>query len=144
MFTLPELEEKEIEAYHKLIRVLTHEIMNSITPISSLASTAGGMLLSVQAADVEKRAEAFKDIVTAMSAIQKRSEGLMYFVDKYRSLAKIPKPAVQIVKASDVFERIRTLMVAAIQWKRRFMFSIHIEPRDLELADRSLTRWNKC
>jgi len=130
---LPELEEKEIEAYHKLIRVLTHEIMNSITPISSLASTAGSMLLSVSSADVEKRGEAFKDIVSAMSTIQKRSEGLMYFVDKYRSLAKTPKPSVQIVKAADVFERIRTLMVAAIHGKE-ILFSIHIEPRDLELA----------
>ena len=130
---LPELEEKEIEAYQKLIQVLTHEIMNSVTPISSLASTAGTILSSVRKGDKENHDEALEDISSAISTIQKRSEGLIYFVDKYRSLTKIPKPTVQIVKVSDIFQRIHTLMDAAIKGTE-ISFSSDIEPKDLELA----------
>lgn len=130
---LPELEEKEIEAYQKLIQVLTHEIMNSVTPISSLASTAGTMLSSVRKGDKENHGEALEDISSAISTIQKRSEGLIYFVDKYRSLTKIPKPAVQIVKVSEVFQRIHTLMDTAIKGTG-ISFTSDIEPKDLELA----------
>jgi two-component system nitrogen regulation sensor histidine kinase NtrY len=130
---LPELEEKEIEAYQKLIRVLTHEIMNSVTPISSLASTVGNMLSSLQKTEVEINNEILEDISSAISTIQKRSEGLIYFVDKYRSLTKIPKPTVQVVKASELFQRIHTLMETAINGKG-LVFSIDIEPKDLELA----------
>jgi len=130
---LPELEEKEIEAYQKLIRVLTHEIMNSVTPISSLASTAGSMLSSFKKPDVKKNKEALEDICSAINTIQRRSEGLIYFVNKYRSLTKIPNPTVQIVKASEIFQRISTLMETAISGKG-IIFSMDIEPEELELA----------
>ena len=130
---LPELEETEIEAYQKLIRVLTHEIMNSITPISSLASTTSTMLHSIQKIAAVDNTEALEDISSAMSTIQKRSEGLIGFVDKYRSLTKIPKPIVQIIKVSEISQRIHTLMETAING-RGIEFSISIEPKDLELA----------
>jgi two-component system, NtrC family, nitrogen regulation sensor histidine kinase NtrY len=130
---LPELEEKEIEAYQKLIRVLTHEIMNSITPISSLASTAGNMLSMFQNTNVERNKAGMEDIYSAISTIQKRSEGLIYFVEKYRSLTKIPNPTVQIVKASEIFQRLHTLMETAINGKG-IIFSMDIEPKDLELV----------
>jgi two-component system, NtrC family, nitrogen regulation sensor histidine kinase NtrY len=130
---LPELEEKEIEAYQKLIRVLTHEIMNSVTPISSLASTTSTMLSSFKKPDEENNLEVMEDICSAMKTIQKRSEGLIYFVDKYRSLTKIPTPTLQIIKASELFQRISTLMDTAIRGKG-IMFSIDIEPKYLELA----------
>ena len=130
---LPELEEKEIEAYQKLIRVLTHEIMNSVTPISSLAATAGTMLSTVQNTNVGRDTTAMEDISSAISTIQKRSEGLIYFVEKYRSLTKIPNPTIQIVKASEIFQRIHTLMETAIHGKG-IIFSMDIEPKDLELA----------
>ena len=129
---LPELEEKEIEAYQKLIRVLTHEIVNSITPISSLASTAGNMLSMFQNTNVQRNEAAVEDIYSAIITIQKRSEGLIYFVEKYRSLTKIPNPKVQIVKALEIFQRLRTLMETAINGKG-IIFSMDIEPKDLEL-----------
>ena len=130
---LPELEEKEIEAYQKLTRVLTHEIMNSVTPISSLASTTSAMLSSFKKPNVENNLEALEDICSAMKTIQKRSEGLIYFVEKYRSLTKIPTPTVQIIKASELFQRIHTLMDTAIRGKG-IIFSMDIEPKDLDLA----------
>ena len=88
----PDLDEKEMEAWQNLIRVLTHEIMNSITPIASLAATADGMLK-----DDALDAESTEDIRTAVSTIQRRSEGLLHFVEAYRDLTRVPAPSFEIV-----------------------------------------------
>jgi len=103
-----ELEDKEIEAWQKLIRVLTHEIMNSITPISSLASTVNHMLIKQSGKGLNE--ENITDIKSAASTIQKRSEGLIHFVNDYRSLTKIPKPNFEVFPIIEIFERIGDLM----------------------------------
>lgn len=127
----PELEEKEIEAWQKLIRVLTHEIMNSITPISSLASTASGMIKE-NSASAQLANEHFNDINDALNTIQRRSEGLINFVNKFRDISKIPKPNFQNVKVSELFYRIRLLSESlAVSNKIEFTFSI--KPENLEL-----------
>lgn len=87
-----ELDENEMEAWQKLIRVLTHEIMNSITPISSLSSTIKGMMKSK-----ESILDHHDDLLLAIQSIERRSKGLIDFVDKYRSLTKIPKPDFKII-----------------------------------------------
>jgi len=79
------LEEKEMEAWQNLIRVLTHEIMNSITPIASLASTASDMLGNDELDGVST-----EDIRTAVHTIQRRSQGLLHFVEAYRGLTRLP------------------------------------------------------
>lgn len=101
-----ELEEKEMDAWKNLIRVLSHEIMNSITPISSLASTAKALVNShdeLTAADIG-------DIRQAVRTIESRSRGLMQFVQNYRQFAAIPKPDFKIVPVAAVFKRIESLM----------------------------------
>jgi two-component system nitrogen regulation sensor histidine kinase NtrY len=100
-----ELEEKEMDAWQKLIRVLTHEIMNSVTPISSLAGTVNN-LLSNNGNKENIPKEDIADIKSAINTIQKRSEGLLHFVDDYRSLTKIPKPDFEIFKIQTLFSRI--------------------------------------
>ncbi len=130
---LPELEEKEIEAYQKLIRVLTHEIMNSVTPISSLASTVGNMFDTIKNKYEGMETDTITDIASAMQTIQKRSNGLVSFVEKYRSLTKIPKPSIQVVKVSELFQRIKILMETAL--KGSFItFTTNAEPNNLEIA----------
>ena len=104
-----ELEEKEMDAWQKLIRVLTHEIMNSVTPISSLAGTMNS-LLSNNGNKENLSKEDISDIKTAVGTIQKRSEGLLHFVDDYRSLTRIPKPDFEIFKIQTLFSRIQNLM----------------------------------
>ena len=99
------LDEKEMEAWQKLIRVLTHEIMNSITPIASLASTAGIML---ERDDAD--AETAEDIRTAVSTIQRRSEGFLHFVEAYRDLTRLPAPDFAIVPVGDLFGRVQQLL----------------------------------
>lgn len=105
-----ELEEKEMEAWQKLIRVLTHEIMNSITPISSLASTINLMINSHPPEENVFSDEKLKDIIDAVNTIQKRSEGLIHFVDNYRNLTRIPKPNFQIFLVKELFDRVEKLM----------------------------------
>ena len=127
----PELEEKEIEAWQKLIRVLTHEIMNSITPISSLAATANDMLKNGLNED-QNQTESLSDIGDALKTIQRRSEGLINFVNKFRDISKIPKPNFQSIKVSELFYRIR-LLTESITTENKINFSFSINPDYLEI-----------
>ncbi len=124
-----ELEEKEMEAWQNLIRVLTHEIMNSVTPITSLAATAHG-LLTVQ---TEERLpeETLNDIREAVQTIQRRGQGLLHFVDAYRRLTRIPKPDFQIFPVSGLFQRATSLMRAQIE---NIRFHTQVDPSSLELT----------
>ncbi len=123
-----ELEEKEMESWQKLIRVLTHEIMNSITPISSLASTVDAII-----SEEPNDEESLNDIKLAVDTIKKRSEGLIKFVDSYRSLTRIPKPDFQIFLIRTMFDRIAQLM--SIETKNAGVkFECSVEPNTLELA----------
>ena len=127
-----ELEEKEMDAWQKLIRVLTHEIMNSVTPISSLAGTVNN-ILSTNGNKENIPREEIADIKSAINTIQKRSEGLLHFVDDYRSLTKIPKPDFKIFKIQTLFDSIENLMGKEIRDKNIRLF-ISIEPESLELT----------
>ncbi len=101
-----ELEEKELDAWQKLIRILTHEIMNSVTPITSLASSLNELMKDK---DKVLDEEDMEDIRDGMYAIKKRGEGLLHFTETYRSLTKIPPPKFQLVEAQPLLERIHIL-----------------------------------
>lgn len=91
-----EIEQKEIEAWHKLIRILTHEIMNSVTPISSLTETMQSLLTDRDGKEKEIQSvtqETIGDIRFSLNTIQKRTDGLLNFVENYRKLTKVPKPS---------------------------------------------------
>lgn len=127
-----ELEEQEMEAWQKLIRVLTHEIMNSITPISSLASTVRGLLPDAErAAAVDS--ETLSDVHVALQTIQSRSEGLLHFVETYRQLTRIPRPDFQIFQIAELFARVVFLMQAECD---EHNVGVHttITPQTLELT----------
>ncbi|MCU0369961.1 MAG: ATP-binding protein [Bacteroidales bacterium] len=108
-----ELDEKEIESWQKMIRVLTHEIMNSITPITSLASTVHEMTVIQE--EGKKRlnnldAEDIESVDSALKTIQNRSQGLLNFVEVYRDLTRIPKPNFRYFRISELFERCSLLL----------------------------------
>lgn len=90
--------QSEIEAQRKLIRVLTHEIMNSLSPIISLSETLSE--------HVDKSDE---ESVLALGAISRRSKGLLKFVDNYRKLSRISEPHLEWVRIGDFFEGMRVL-----------------------------------
>jgi len=130
-----ELEEKELDAWQKLIRVLTHEIMNSITPISSLASTANTMLTGhfKQQSENPQSAEVIQDISKAVETIEKRSKGLLHFVENYRKLTKIPKPDYKIINAQELFDRVELLFNAQLS-DNSVSVTKKVEPANLELT----------
>jgi len=126
------LEEQETETWQKLIRVLTHEIMNSITPVSSLTSTLGLMIKETkQDHDGKLDEETTAEIEQALNTIHRRSEGLLHFVNTYRNLTKIPKPSFEIVKAKDLFDNIKHLMANELV-DNNVRLSINVEPEHLE------------
>lgn len=130
----PELEQKEIESWQKLIRVLTHEIMNSITPISSLSETVEEILAEIKIESC-KNIEVTDDIDTvkqAITTISNRSKGLLNFVEIYRNLTRIPKPNFRHFYVSQMFDRAIELMAPKFS-EKNIETTVKIFPQDLKL-----------
>lgn len=130
------LEDQETEAWQKLISVLTHEIMNSITPIASLSSTLDSMLSAIKEnkeQDQEIDEETTEEIQQAMQTIHKRSTGLLHFVNTYRNLTRIPKPNFKITKVKNLFENIRPLVEEDIR-QSGIAMNIEVDPEELEFS----------
>ncbi|MBT28885.1 MAG: ATP-binding protein [Thalassobius sp.] len=108
-----EIEQKELEAWNKLIRILTHEIMNSLTPVASLTETILMLLEngqgSIRKSD-ELEDEQIEDIHFSLQTILRRSEGMLHFVEDYRKLTRIPVPEKSTISVEDVFESVRQLL----------------------------------
>jgi nitrogen fixation/metabolism regulation signal transduction histidine kinase len=129
-----ELEEEEMKSWQNLIRVLTHEIMNSITPIASLSSTAYGLLKDGRECEVpESINETIDDVRHAVNTIEKRSKGLLTFIENYRELTRIPKPEFKMVKIKDLFERVEYLMKDQFE-ACSINFNMQIDPESLEIT----------
>jgi len=122
-----ELTARESSAWRNLIRVLTHEIMNTLTPVTSLAQSTVTMLNETKATD---------DIREAVTTIARRSEGLMNFVSRYRELLKVPQPEPEVVRVMDALNSVTTLMANELRGVR---LDIDVVPGSLEVyADRQL------
>ena len=138
-----ELEEQEMEAWQKLIRVLTHEIMNSIAPIASLTSTVDILVNDVARniepyVDQSNTRESINDIVNGLNTIHKRSTGLIHFVEKYRNLTRIPIPNIKTYLVKDQLDNVYKLLEKDII-ENNIKFDISIVPEKLELtADEQL------
>jgi nitrogen fixation/metabolism regulation signal transduction histidine kinase len=130
------LEEQETEAWQKLIRVLTHEIMNSIAPISSLSSTLTSTTATMRRDDegnmiIDK--ESMEELLHALQTINKRSDGLLHFVNTYRNLTKIPQPNFEFCKLSDIFANVSNLMMEEIK-ANSIEFIIHTDPENISFT----------
>lgn len=105
-----ELEEKEMEAWQNLVKILTHEIMNSIAPISSLAGTLKGELEDRIENNQSLSTSDMEDCMMGISTIEKRSQGLISFVSDFRSLAHIPTPKFGSIGISRLFDQLEILL----------------------------------
>lgn len=107
----PELEEKELDSWQKLIRVLTHEIMNSAIPISTLAGVIAKMIIN-ESGDIKESLDqdTKNDIYGGLQTIENRSKGLSAFVDSYRSLTKIKPPKFEEVSTKILIEEVLNLL----------------------------------
>ncbi|MGD9260348.1 MAG: ATP-binding protein [Desulfobacterales bacterium] len=129
-----ELEEEEMKSWQNLIRVLTHEIMNSITPIASLSSTAYGLLKDGRECEIpESMNETIDDVRHAVNTIEKRSKGLLTFIENYRELTRIPKPNFKIVQIKNLFERVEHLMKDQLE-AYSIKFQMQIDPVSLGIT----------
>ena len=138
----PELEQKEIEAWQNLTRVLRHEIMNSMTPIASLTETLNEILSEdlVYEADgsCSIASEPIEDIKEGLLTIKNRSKGLIRFVDDYRNYTSIPIPKFGVVSLKLLFANVNKLMKPNFQ-RAKIDFTCSLDPENLEIvADEEL------
>ncbi|ANI89876.1 hypothetical protein A9P82_11610 [Arachidicoccus ginsenosidimutans] len=127
----------ESEAWKKLLRVLTHEIMNSIAPISSVAATLQNRLNSVESSE-KLSASDFQDFEDGIATIKSRSNGLLKFAESYRNLNKIGAINPSVFHLHDLFESLLTLMSPMME-QRNISFDIILKNPTLEIqADREL------
>jgi nitrogen fixation/metabolism regulation signal transduction histidine kinase len=99
------IEDEELIVWQKLINVLTHEIMNSVSPIKSLSGTLGKRLRKSGSVTKYDREE----LIEGLEAIDRRSNGLMKFVDSYQKLTKIPEPVFEDTNIKDLLRQIKSL-----------------------------------
>jgi two-component system nitrogen regulation sensor histidine kinase NtrY len=109
----PELRKQELEAWQNLTRVLRHEIMNSITPISSLTST----LREILDHDITREGDRYylaeegaDDLREGLATIENRSKGLIRFIDAYREYTSLPQPKMTTLKVNSLLENVVQLM----------------------------------
>lgn len=131
------LDETESKAWQKLLSVMTHEIMNSIAPISSLAETIKGRL-QVYSTIIKSDDNSLEDLKIGIDTIKRRSEGLLKFAETYRNLNKINTLNLQKVYIRELFANLHQLMQPTFEQKDIEMEIILRDPELAMLADPSL------
>lgn len=120
-----EIEQKETEAWNRLIGVISHEILNSITPISSLSDTVNQMITNKTSLSQED----LDDLKPALQTIKRRSEGLLDFVKDYRLIAELPTPNTEQYSVGEILQHIKVLMQPMVAAK-------HIQFQVLQTASK--------
>lgn len=125
------IEDTEAQAYQKLLRVMTHEIMNSVAPIASLAETMEGRLKSGENPNPANK-QLLEDITLGVSTIKKRSANLLKFADTYRQLAKVSITSFSTFYIRDLFESVEILLENQIEQKN-IEFDVILKDFDLQI-----------
>ncbi len=135
-----ELDEKEIESWMKLIRVLMHEIMNSITPITSLSESLSH-IYSKEGRPVLPEHVNVKTIATTLqglNVIKEQGKGLMSFVESYRKLTRVPEPEKKLFKVNELLNRVQ-ILYNSLENSDKIDFSVSLKDPELEIyADQNL------
>jgi nitrogen fixation/metabolism regulation signal transduction histidine kinase len=135
-----ELDAMQAEAWEDLVRVLTHEIMNSITPVTSLARTASDVVgdLAGKVRDGEPVGDDLDDLQDAIGTVARRSDSLMQFVDGYRQITRLAPPEKKRIRLVDLFNTVVRLARAECP-RTDVEFRIEVSPSELDVyADRDL------
>lgn len=135
-----ELDQSQAQAWQDLVRVLTHEIMNSITPVTSLAETARDVVDDIMEKTEagEPLAEDLENLKLAVATLSHRSGGLMNFVDSYRQITRLKPPDKRRIALAELFEN--TTRLARAEWADEDVaLEFDVQPRGLDvMADRDL------
>lgn len=129
-----ELDEQELLAWQKLIRVLTHEIMNSVTPISSLTSSLN-TLLSKSVKDNRIEQKHLDYLISGLAAVQDRSEGLIKFTESYKKLTQLKHPDYAMLNVKSLIENVIVLHKSDIE-KHNIQLRILVDEYLEILADK--------
>ena len=132
----PELQKKELEAWQNLTKILRHEIMNSITPISSLTSTLKDILkeeLQEKNDEYTMPKETADDLAEGLLTIEDRSKGLIKFINAYRDYTSIPQPDLKPVSVQKLFNNVLSLMKAELNNTNISVYS-EVNPITLEIS----------
>lgn len=130
-----ELDVAQLQAWQDLVRVLTHEIMNSITPVASLARTAVDLVddAAGKVTDNPEVVAELKDVKDAVNTVARRSDKLNQFVSSYRSLTRLPAPKKQLIRLQDLFGELTRLFNK--EWHAEgVLLHTLIEPEELDVA----------
>ena len=135
-----ELDKKELDSWQRLIRVLTHEIMNSISPITSLTSVIAGYFKNKENESPVMPERVHPGIIektlSGLNTIEETGKGLLDFVDKYRSLTLLPEPGPEMFSVESMFRKCKQLMESVIPGNIELI--IKVDPVDLSMtADQS-------
>jgi two-component system, NtrC family, nitrogen regulation sensor histidine kinase NtrY len=129
-----ELDAVELEAWHEMAHVLTHEMMNSLTPIASLSESLERLLSDASAGDTARGApDSNVEILAALEAIRRRSTGLIDFVERYRTVADLPRPIVQRMRLNRLLSGVSQLLSATFA-ERHIVYRTSITPDDLAIS----------
>jgi two-component system, NtrC family, nitrogen regulation sensor histidine kinase NtrY len=109
-----ELQIKELEAWQNLTKVLRHEIMNSVTPIVSLAETMRDIVNDEIKPTTATEIESVNDLKEALVTVQKRGLGIMKFVNAYREFTSIPLPSKTHIEVTDLLKRVEGIFAPKV------------------------------
>lgn len=128
-----ELNIAQLQAWQDLVSVLTHEIMNSITPIASLTKTAADLVDDVRKNHQhnQEALEELSDVADAVQTVANRSDGLMKFVSSYRKLTRLPTPNKKSINIEQFLSNVSTMMTQT-GLSHDNLLSIVVEPKTLE------------
>ncbi|XOV78557.1 MAG: PAS domain-containing sensor histidine kinase [Aestuariibacter sp.] len=136
-----ELDARQQESWQDLVRVLTHEIMNSITPVASLAKTAADLVSDAKTLSHQnpKLQTELDDIEDAVTTVAKRSDNLMKFVSSYRKLTRLPAPNKKRLVLKDMLDQIAVLISSTCE-NDEVKVAFKIQPENLTIsADKEQT-----
>jgi two-component system, NtrC family, nitrogen regulation sensor histidine kinase NtrY len=129
-----ELDEKELDSWLKLIRVLTHEIMNSIAPVTSLSENLCNYYIkdgeTIPVGEVNDRM--IQNTVRGLKVIHEQGQGLVRFVESYRKLTRLPKPDKSMVPVKELLEKTAMLCQSDLSGEN-IKLSIHMEDQNLQI-----------
>ena len=130
-----EMSAQELAAWQNVIRVMAHEVMNSLTPVSSLSATSRDLVAEAlaQMSPDDPHVKTLADALEALEAATRRSEGLLHFVSSHRRLTRPLEAQMRVVPVQRVFARIHRLLAADLA-ERGIRMTSTVEPEALELA----------
>ncbi|MCG6189774.1 sensor histidine kinase [Maribellus maritimus] len=126
-----ELEIKELESWIKLIRVLTHEIMNTVAPITSLSETILGYFKKLD--NTPPSEKVIQNTMKGLEIINERGNGLIGFVETYRKLTRIPRPEKKTIRVGEFIDNTITL-INVEPVGENIKITREVDPEDLEIS----------